>query len=105
MTSPDPGWSTVPSAASTVEPGRARRTARSALARGLLLTLAVVVMGAGLLLVLLAIGSDTGVTGFVAGFVFSLVPVCVVLPALMWLDRLEAEPVGQLLFAFGWGAF
>jgi RsiW-degrading membrane proteinase PrsW (M82 family) len=55
--------------------------------------------------VLLAIGSDTGVTGFVAGFVFSLVPVCVVLPALMWLDRLEAEPVGQLLFAFGWGAF
>jgi RsiW-degrading membrane proteinase PrsW (M82 family) len=61
-------------------------------------------MAAALLLVLLAIGADTGAAGFVAGFVFSLVPVCIVLPALLWLDRLEAEPASQLLFAFGWGA-
>jgi protease PrsW len=33
-----------------------------------------------------------------------LAPVAIVLPALLWLDRLEAEPVSQLLFAFGWGA-
>ena len=72
--------------------------------RALLVALAVVLMAACLLLVMVAIGSDTGVTGFVAGFVFSLVPVCIVLPALLWLDRLEAEPVRQLLFAFGWGA-
>jgi RsiW-degrading membrane proteinase PrsW (M82 family) len=72
--------------------------------RILLVTLAVLVMAACLLLVLLLIGADTGVTGFVAGFVFALVPVCIVLPALLWLDRLEAEPPGQLLFAFGWGA-
>jgi RsiW-degrading membrane proteinase PrsW (M82 family) len=72
--------------------------------RILLMALAVLVMAGCLLLVLVLIGADTGLTGFVAGFVFSLVPVCIVLPALLWLDRLEAEPVGQLLFAFGWGA-
>jgi protease PrsW len=72
--------------------------------RILLMALAALVMAACLLLVLLLIGADTGITGFVAGFVFALVPVCIVLPALLWLDRLEAEPVGQLLFAFGWGA-
>ena len=68
------------------------------------MALAALVMAACLLLVLVLIGADTGLTGFVAGFVFALVPVCIVLPALLWLDRLEAEPVGQLLFAFGWGA-
>ncbi|GAB3596157.1 hypothetical protein GCM10027446_22620 [Angustibacter peucedani] len=70
----------------------------------LLVVLAVTTMLACLLLLALVIGSDTGPTGFVAGFAFALVPVCIVLPALLWLDRLEAEPVHQLLFAFGWGA-
>ena len=31
-------------------------------------------------------------------------PVFVVVPALLWLDRFEAEPTALLLFAFGWGA-
>jgi protease PrsW len=104
MSTSTPGWSTVPSAASSVPPSDVRPTARSNMGRILLVSLAVLVMAACLLLVLLTIGSDTGPTGFVAGFVFSLVPVCIVLPALLWLDRLEAEPVTQLLFAFGWGA-
>src|SRR4051812_8103211 len=104
MTHEARGWSAVPSAASALAPSAPRRTGRSALGRRLLLVLAGVLMVAALLLVMVAIGADTGVAGFAAGFVFSLVPVCVVLPALLWLDRLEAEPVGQLLFAFGWGA-
>jgi protease PrsW len=104
MSSPTPGWSTVPTAASAIPPTTAGRTPRSSAGRWFLLGLAGLVMLAALMLLLLLIGSDTGATGFVAGFVFSLVPVAVVLPALLWLDRLEAEPVGQLLFAFGWGA-
>ena len=104
MSTSTPGWSTVPSAAAAVPPSPGRRTARSSMGRIVLVALAVLVMAACLLLVLVLIGTDTGVTGFVAGFVFALVPVCIVLPALLWLDRLEAEPTGQLLFAFGWGA-
>lgn len=99
-----PGWSSVPSAASALTPTAPRRTARVQVLRVLLVVLAVTTMLACLLLVALMIGRDTGVTGFVAGFVFALVPVCIVLPALLWLDRLEAEPVPQLVFAFGWGA-
>jgi protease PrsW len=99
-----PGWSTVPSAAAAIPPAPAGRTSRSSVGRWFLRALAGLVMLAGLMLVLLLVGSATGPTGFFAGFVFSLVPVAIVLPALLWLDRLEAEPVGQLLFAFGWGA-
>jgi RsiW-degrading membrane proteinase PrsW (M82 family) len=97
-------WSTVPPMAAGLERTAVRPTARSRIARGLLVALAVVVMAALGLLVLLLVGSDTGAVGFVAGFAFALVPVAIVVPALLWLDRLEAEPVGQLLFAFGWGA-
>lgn len=99
-----PGWSTLPSRAATVPPSVVRPTPRSNAGRILLVVLAGLVMLALALLVVLMIGSDTGPIGFVAGFVFSLVPVAIVLPALLWLDRLEAEPVPQLLFAFGWGA-
>jgi len=87
-----------------VGPIPARRTARLSVGRVLLLGLAVVVMLTCAFLVLMAIGTDTGPTGFVTGLLFSLVPVGIVLPALLWLDRVEAEPIGQLLFAFGWGA-
>lgn len=66
--------------------------------------LAVVTMLASLLLLVVAIGNDTGLAGFVTGLLLALVPVGIVLPALLWLDRLEAEPVRQLVFAFGWGA-
>ena len=43
-------------------------------------------------------------TGVLVGIALAAVPVFVVVPALLWLDRFEAEPTGLLLFAFGWGA-
>ncbi|MGL5857289.1 MAG: PrsW family intramembrane metalloprotease [Angustibacter sp.] len=98
------GWSAVPPAAQRLPVTPPPRDLRSAVARGLLIALALVVMAGCGLLVVLMIGADTGPIGLVAGFVFALIPVAVVAPALLWLDRLEAEPVGQLLFAFGWGA-
>src|SRR3954452_14412839 len=104
MSNSTASWTDVPSAASAVAPVPPRRTGRASVVRVLLLVLAAVTMLACLLLLALVIGSDTGPTGFVAGLFFALVPVCIVLPALLWLDRLEAEPVRQLLFAFAWGA-
>jgi len=105
MSAPQPGWSTVPRAAAAVAPVTStRRTARSRVARALLGLVVVLVFVACGLLTVLAIGSSTGLTGLTAGFVFALVPVCVVVPAFLWLDRFEAEPTSSLVFAFAWGA-
>jgi RsiW-degrading membrane proteinase PrsW (M82 family) len=82
----------------------ARRPVRTVVARALVLVLAVVVFIACGLLVLLLVGHDTGATGLVAGVVFAVVPVLVVVPSLLWLDRFEAEPPALVAFAFGWGA-
>src|SRR6185437_4992193 len=49
------------------------------------------------LVVLAIIGSDTGVTGVLVGLALAAVPVFIVVPALLWLDRFEAEPTGLLL--------
>ena len=99
------GWTSVPAAAAAVRRGGAvRRSARSRVARALLTTLVVVLFAALGLVTLAIIGSDTGVTGLVTGFVVALVPVLVVVPALLWLDRFEAEPTSLLWFAFAWGA-
>jgi RsiW-degrading membrane proteinase PrsW (M82 family) len=46
----------------------------------------------------------TGVTGFVIGFVASLIPLAAVLFAVAVIDRWEPEPKRLLLFAFTWGA-
>jgi RsiW-degrading membrane proteinase PrsW (M82 family) len=105
MSAPDPGWGTVPRAAAMARPANVPvRTARSRVVRALIAVVVALVFVACGLLTVLAIGSSTGVTGLVAGFVFALLPVCVVVPALLWLDRFEAEPTSSLIFAFAWGA-
>jgi RsiW-degrading membrane proteinase PrsW (M82 family) len=77
---------------------------RSVVLRVLLLVLAVLVFAASGLLLLLLVGNDTGVVGLLAGVVFAAVPVFVVVPCLLWLDRFEAEPPALVVFAFAWGA-
>ena len=74
------------------------------LRRALLVGFLVLLMGASGLLVLGAVTSDTGWTGFLIGVSLALLPVPVVVAALRWLDRYEPEPSGLLLFAFFWGA-
>ena len=99
------GWTTVPTSAAAVRRGgQVRATARSRVVRGLVTAFAVVVFVACGLLTLLIISADTGAMGLITGFVVALVPVLIVVPALLWLDRFEAEPTSLLLFAFGWGA-
>ena len=47
---------------------------------------------------------NTGITGFVIGFIASLIPLGAVLLAVYFIDRWEPEPKRLLLFAFLWGA-
>ncbi len=93
-----------PAAAGVRRGGAVRQTARSRVVRALLVAMLVVLLVAFGLLTFVIIGSETGVTGLVTGFVVALVPVFIVAPALLWLDRFEAEPTSLLLFAFAWGA-
>jgi protease PrsW len=86
------------------EIGAAPRPARARVLRVLLTALVGSIFVACGLIVLAIIGSDTGVTGVLVGLALAAVPVFVVVPSLLWLDRFEAEPTGLLLFAFGWGA-
>lgn len=81
-----------------------RRPVRTVVLRVMLIVLAVLVFAACGLLLLLVVGNDTGVVGLVAGVVFALVPVFIVVPSLLWLDRFEAEPPSLVMFAFAWGA-
>ncbi|MHA7299984.1 PrsW family intramembrane metalloprotease [Pseudarthrobacter sp. MDT1-22] len=48
--------------------------------------------------------ANTGVGGFLAGFVLSLIPLSAVLLAVYLIDRWEPEPKRLLFFAFTWGA-
>jgi len=51
-----------------------------------------------------AINLDTGVQSSLLGLVFAALPLGIVVPAFLWLDRFEAEPTGLLVFTFAWGA-
>jgi RsiW-degrading membrane proteinase PrsW (M82 family) len=82
----------------------ATRPARVRVGRILVMALVATLFLTCGLLVFAIIGSDTGVNGALVGIALAAVPVFVVVPALLWLDRFEAEPVPLLLFAFGWGA-
>jgi protease PrsW len=84
--------------------GPGARPARVRVGRLLVTALVVTLFVACALIVVAIIGSTTGVTGVLVGIALAAVPVFVVVPGLLWLDRFEAEPTGLLLFAFGWGA-
>ncbi len=70
----------------------------------MLLAVVGLVAAASLALTMIQIGSQADFLPLLAGLALALIPVAIVLPGILWLDRLEAEPVQQLLFTFGWGA-
>lgn len=97
---------TVPSPDAATLPGPAVNLTRRPLLRRLLLGAAILVLFVvGALLLSVAIGVEVGAQAALLGVLFAVVPVGIIVPALMWLDRFEAEPVRYLLFAFFWGAF
>lgn len=69
----------------------------------LLIGSVVLVLGSLFLVVPFLLG-NTGITGFIIGFIASLVPLTVVLLTVRLIDRWEPEPQRLLWFAFTWGA-
>ncbi len=65
-------------------------------------------IGAGLLLCLAALtiyfGATFSTVAIVVGILAALIPVGIVVPSFLWLDRFEAEPARYLIFAFLAGA-
>lgn len=53
---------------------------------------------------LLLIGFETGLLGFLIGFVMAAVPVPFYVAFILWIDRFEPEPAWLLGLAFIWGA-
>ncbi len=87
---PEPGW----------EKATSRRGIRTWLLTG------VVVLGMGLCALVLAgyYGAQLGVVTTILAFLVAAVPLGIVIPTFLWLDRFEAEPTRYLVFAFLWGA-
>ena len=56
------------------------------------------------LIVLLLIGSETGLVELIIGFVCATIPVPIYIMLLLWIDRYESEPLWMLATAFFWGA-
>jgi len=56
------------------------------------------------LVVAAGLGVSAGVQASLLGLVLAILPLGVVFPAFLWLDRFEAEPKRMLLFTFAWGA-
>src|SRR5262245_19298008 len=56
------------------------------------------------LIVLLLIGSETGLVQMIIGLVVASLPVPVYVMLLLWIDRYESEPLWMLATAFLWGA-
>jgi RsiW-degrading membrane proteinase PrsW (M82 family) len=87
-----------------VEHGSLNATRRPLLRRFTELALVLVGFAVSALVLATAIGADAGVQASLLGLVFAVVPLGVVVPAFLWLDRFEAEPTRLLVFAFGYGA-
>ena len=80
------------------------RTRRPAFRRWTQITVMVVGFGLCALVLGTTAGLDSGVGATLLGLLLAALPVGVVVPAFLWLDRFEAEPTGLLVFAFAWGA-
>lgn len=56
------------------------------------------------LIVLLLIGSETGLVQMIIGLICATLPVPIYIMLLLWIDRYESEPLWMLITAFLWGA-
>ncbi len=105
---PDQGYAagpgTAPGSGLPPGPGSARGTDRSRL-RGWFLG-GVVVVGFALAAVVLAVyyGATLGLVTTLLAILLAAIPLGIVIPAFLWLDRFEAEPTRYLVVAFLWGA-
>jgi RsiW-degrading membrane proteinase PrsW (M82 family) len=92
-----PGPSAGPAGALTRGRSQVLRT-------GLRVSLTVIGFGVCAAVLVAAIGHEAGVTATLVGLVLAVLPLGVVVPAFLWLDRFEPEPPRLLLLTFLWGA-
>lgn len=85
-------------------PDRPVTARKPALARWAVRVAVVLLFTVSGVLTVLAISTETGLSGLVVGLVLAVLPVLPVVATFLWLDRYESEPPALLLFAFGWGA-
>ena len=73
--------------------------------RGWLLA-GLIVVGFGLAAVVLSVyyGATLGLVTTLLAVVLAAIPLGIVIPTFLWLDRFEAEPARYLVTAFLWGA-
>ena len=77
---------------------------RSVVRRWVIVGIATLGFGLAALAVTSAIGAAAGLNAMLLGFVVATIPLGIVVPTFMWLDRFEAEPTRYLVRAFLWGA-
>lgn len=99
---PPPGIAHGPYAGFSGEP--ANVTPRHTLRRFILWSVAVTLFGLCGLFMSILVTESTGGTAAALGLLTASIALGIVVPVLLWVDRLEAEPARIMWFAFLWGA-
>jgi protease PrsW len=97
-------WGQPPPYAAGAPQARASRTGRTALRRWLLAGFVVVGFLLASLVMVVYYGATLGVVTTVLAVLLAALPLGIVIPTFLWLDRFEAEPARYLVVAFLWGA-
>lgn len=95
-----PGTAAYPVVGSTAPNPTGRPGRRNLLTTGVII--AVFLMAMAALSVFFSV--DLGLQSTLVAATVAAVPVLIVVPVYLWVDRMEAEPVRYLVFAFLWGA-
>ncbi|MCK0111628.1 PrsW family intramembrane metalloprotease [Ornithinimicrobium sp. F0845] len=99
---PPPGVAHGPYAGFLGEPANA--TPRRTLRRFMVWSGAVTLFGLCGLFMSVLVTESTGATAALLGLLTASIALGIVVPVLLWVDRLEAEPARTMWFAFLWGA-
>ena len=97
-------WGQPPQYAAEAPLARPSRTGRTALRRWLLTGFVVVGFLLASLVLVVYYGATLGVVTTVLAVLLAVLPLGIVIPTFLWLDRFEAEPARYLVVAFLWGA-
>lgn len=95
-----PGTAAYPVVGSTAPNPTGRPGRRNLLTTGVIIAVFLIAMAA--LSVFFSV--DLGLESTLVAATVAAVPVLIVVPVYLWVDRMEAEPVRYLVFAFLWGA-
>ena len=83
---------------------RERPTSRPALRTWIVLGIAVVGFSLAALVVAVYLGAALGVQTALLALLLAALPLGIVIPTFLWLDRFESEPTRYLVISFLWGA-